>query len=208
METERLVLRAPGPQDLNAFAAFYASEDAQFVGGPMTKPETWRYLCQVIGHWTMRGYGRWMVTLQSDDTAIGLIGLHNPLDWPEPELGWYLWSGNGQGYATEAAIAARDYAYDTLGWSTVVSIIDQGNDASVNIAERMGAVREAEPSFRGWQSSNGVSPSCAGGEGMTDHITIPTLETERLILREHRLEDFDAVADFYGSEHAKFVGGQ
>ncbi len=147
LETERLKLRAPSPQDLPAFAAFYASDAAQFVGGPQTEAQTWRYLCQVIGHWTMRGFGRWMVTTQDDDTAIGLVGLHNPLDWPEPEVGWYLWTSNGNGYATEASIAAREYAYNTLGWNTVISMIAEGNEASVKVAERMGAIREADHQF-------------------------------------------------------------
>ena len=147
LQTERLTMRAPRAQDLPAFAAFYASDDAKFVGGQQTEAQTWRYLCQVIGHWTMRGYGRWMVTTKDDNIALGLVGLHNPLDWPEPELGWYLWSGNGQGFATEAALAARAYAYGTLGWETVVSIITPGNNASVGVAERMGALREEDHRF-------------------------------------------------------------
>ncbi|WP_299722805.1 GNAT family N-acetyltransferase [uncultured Tateyamaria sp.] len=141
LTTDRLILRAPAPKDVPAFATFYASDAARFVGGPLSEAETWRYQCQVIGHWSMRGYGRWMVTLKDDDAAIGLVGLHNPLDWPEPEVGWYIWSGTGKGYATEAGRAARDYAYDTLGWDTLVSMIVSGNDASVRVATQMGAVR-------------------------------------------------------------------
>jgi RimJ/RimL family protein N-acetyltransferase len=38
-------------------------------------------------------------------------------------------------------------------------------------------------------------------------IHIPTLETERLILRAPALSDFDALASFYASERSKFVGG-
>ena len=140
--TDRLPLRAPRPEDVPAFAAFYASDAAQFVGGPMTEAETWRYLCQVIGHWSMRGYGRWIVTLRDDDAPIGLVGLHNPLDWPEADAGWYIWSGTGKGYAVEAGKAARAHAYDTLGWTTVVSMIATGNDASIGAAKSMGAQRE------------------------------------------------------------------
>ena len=144
LTTDRLILRAPGPQDVPAFAAFYASDAARFVGGPMTEAETWRYLYQGLGHWAMRGYGRWIVTLRDDDTAIGLVGLHHPLDWPEAEVGWCIWSGNGKGYACEAARAARSHAYDTLGWTTVVSMIALGNDASVRVATALGAAREGD----------------------------------------------------------------
>lgn len=142
LTTDRLILRAPTAQDVPGFAAFYASDAASHVGGPMTEAETWRYLCQVIGHWALRGYGRWIVTLRDDDAPIGLVGLHNPLDWPEAEVGWYVWSGNGKGYASEAGRAARAHAYDTLGWRTVVSMIAHGNDASVRVARAMGATRE------------------------------------------------------------------
>lgn len=144
LETDRLILRAPGPQDVAPFAAFYASDASRFVGGPQNEADTWRYLAQVIGHWTMRGFGRWIVTLKGNDTAIGLVGLHYPLDWPEREVGWYIWSGLGKGYASEAGRAARAHAYDTLGWDTMISMIDKGNDASMRVAKAMGATLEAE----------------------------------------------------------------
>ena len=150
LETERLTLRAPAPQDHAAFAAFFASDATKHIGGKRTEAQTWRYLCEVIGHWQMRGFGRWMVTEKGSDEAIGLVGLHQPLDWPEAEVGWYIWSGTGKGYAREAGRAALRYAYDTLGWPTAVSIIDPGNDASVRVAEAMGAVREADHEHEGY----------------------------------------------------------
>ena len=141
LETERLVLRAPGAQDLEPYAAFYASEASAYVGGPLNKPQAWRSLCGVIGHWAMRGFGRWMVTRKGDDTAIGLVGLHFPFDWPEPEIGWYIWSGTGKGFASEAGRAARRYAYEILGWRTAISLIAPGNEASIRVATAMGAER-------------------------------------------------------------------
>jgi len=144
LTTRRLILRAPAARDVGPMAAFYQSDAARFVGGPQPEYETWRYLAQVIGHWQLKGFGRWIVTLKDDDTAIGLIGLHEPLDWPEPEVAWILWGGNGQGYATEAAQAARSYAYDTLGLSTLISCIDDGNPASMAVATRLGAQRDAD----------------------------------------------------------------
>lgn len=144
LQTERLILRAPGPQDHAPFAAFLASDATKHIGGKRTEAESWRYLCEVIGHWSMRGFGRWMVTLKGSNDAIGLVGLHQPLDWPEREVGWYIWSGTGKGFAREAGRAALDYAYDKLGWTTAVSMIDNGNDASVRVAEAMGAKREPD----------------------------------------------------------------
>ena len=39
-------------------------------------------------------------------------------------------------------------------------------------------------------------------------VTIPTIETERLILRAPELSDFDVMCEFYASERATYVGGQ
>jgi RimJ/RimL family protein N-acetyltransferase len=166
VETERLVLRAPTEADVPAFAAFYASDAARFVGGPLPDYECWRYLAQVIGHWHLKGYGRWIVEEKGTPGAIGLIGLHNPMDWPEPEVGWMLWGGNGRGYATEAGLCARRYAYDTVGLTTLISSIKADNEASVRVARRMGAVREPEdyvhPSFGAMQIWRHPSPeACA-----------------------------------------------
>ena len=38
-------------------------------------------------------------------------------------------------------------------------------------------------------------------------LTIPRLETERLILREYRQTDFDAFAEFYATDRSRFIGG-
>ena len=149
LETARLTLRAPAQRDHDALAAFFASDATQYVGGKKTESQSWRYLCEIIGHWSMRGFGRWMVTQKGDDTAIGLVGLHYPHGWPDQEVGWYIWSGNGKGYASEAGRAARRYAYDTLGWTTAISMIDMGNDASVRVAEAMGATRATDFDYPG-----------------------------------------------------------
>ncbi len=143
--TERLVLRAPCAHDHAPFAAFYASEAAQFVGGPMRDFEVWRYVAEVIGHWQLRGFGRWMVERKDRPGAIGLVGLHAPLDWPEPEVGWMLWDGNGRGYAAEAGRAARSHAYGKLGMRTLISSIAPGNAASIRVAEGLGATLEPDP---------------------------------------------------------------
>ncbi|MGL4238745.1 GNAT family N-acetyltransferase [Tabrizicola sp.] len=142
LTTARLTLRGPGPQDFPGQAAFLASDRARFVGGPLAERLAWRALASMIGHWAMRGFGMWAVTLQGSDRAIGLVGLYFPIDWPEREIGWHIWDPacEGKGYATEAATAAREHAFGTLGWDTAVSYIDPDNIASRRVAERLGAI--------------------------------------------------------------------
>ncbi|MEO0937846.1 MAG: GNAT family N-acetyltransferase [Pseudomonadota bacterium] len=140
LETERLILRPPQASDFDAYATFFASDRAKFVGGPIPRERSWRTLAQESGHWVLRGYGRWIVTEKGDDTAIGIIGLWYPEGFPENELGWDLFDGaTGKGYATEAGRAARHYAYETLGWTTLTSMIDPANTASAAVATRLGA---------------------------------------------------------------------
>lgn len=93
-----------------------------------------------IGHWTLKGFGRWIVETRDSGTAVGLVGLFEPEGWPEPEIGWDLFDGHeGHGFATEAALHARAYAYDVLGWPTAISLVKPGNDGSAAVALRLGA---------------------------------------------------------------------
>lgn len=143
LTTSRLTLRGPDARDIGHLRDFYASDRSKFVGGPKAADDAWRQLATEIGHWTLCGYGRWIV--EADGDQVGLIGLWNPEGWPEPEIGWDLFDGaEGKGYATEAANAARDYAYGTLGWSTAISLVEPGNDGSANVAKRLGATLESE----------------------------------------------------------------
>ncbi|MEM9138761.1 MAG: GNAT family N-acetyltransferase, partial [Pseudomonadota bacterium] len=76
---------------------------------------------------------------------VGRVGLWFPDGWPEPEIGWSLTAeGEGRGIAHEAALAARAYAYDTLGWTTAISLISPDNVRSIALAERMGCTREPD----------------------------------------------------------------
>ncbi|TMV69267.1 GNAT family N-acetyltransferase, partial [Thioclava sp. BHET1] len=60
------------------------------------------------------------------------------------EMGWSLWSaeGEGRGYAREAARAVIAHAFGPLGWDTAVSYIAPDNARSIALAERLGAIRD------------------------------------------------------------------
>ncbi len=145
LATPRLRMRLPMLSDLEALAAFRGSERSRFVGGPNTRAEAFSQLCAVVGHWHLRGYGRWIVTDRATGAPLGLVGLHHPDDWPECEIGWSLFEGaEGRGIAEEAARATRDYAYGTLGWTTVISMIAPDNTRSLALARRLGAAHESD----------------------------------------------------------------
>ena len=142
LATERLVLRAPCPADWPHWLAYFSTDRSRFSGGPLTADRAWRAFCHHLGHWVMRGYGSFVVTLKGSDAAAGLVGPYHPIDWPEPEIGWALWNPalEGKGFACEAATATLDFVFRNLGWPTAVSYTETGNTRSVALAKRLGAV--------------------------------------------------------------------
>ena len=151
IETARLVLREPREADLDAVAAFMASDRARFVGGPVGRFDAWRGLLGSVGHWALRGYGYWTVEERGTGAIVGRTGVvHHAVDWPEPELGWHVYDGfEGRGYAFEAAEAARAATAERFGIDRVISLIDPGNARSQALARRLGAAPEGEITFMG-----------------------------------------------------------
>ena len=139
LTTDRLILRGPEAVDFPSFRDYFLSERSIYTGGPYENPrQAWILFAAEIGHWTLHGFGMWTVTLK-DNTPIGLVGCWYPDGWPEKELGWLIWDGfEGQGFAAEAARAARNQAYDAFGWDTAVSYIHPDNARSIALAERLG----------------------------------------------------------------------
>lgn len=143
LTTERLTLRAPRASDFDLYAEFGSSPRSAGVGGPYSRSRSFERLTSIIGHWQLRGYGRWLVADRETDCPLGIVGLMYPENWPEPEIAWTVFaSAEGRGIAFEAALLSRTYAYDVLGWPTVISCTMPDNDRSIALARRMGATPE------------------------------------------------------------------
>lgn len=141
LETERLVLRVPEERDFESLAAVMADEEtARHIGGVQSPPLVWRALCTVIGHWAVRGYGFFTVEDKATGEWLGRVGPWNPHGWPQPEVGWTIkrdaW---GKGYASEAAARSIDWAFDALGWESVIHLIDKENTGSQGVARKLGS---------------------------------------------------------------------
>lgn len=146
LETPRFRLRAPLPRDAAVWQSFFMSERAQYVGGGIdcAPGRAWRGFASIVGHWTIRGCGLFILEDRATGQTIGAAGPWFPEEWPEPEIGWSLWrpEAEGTGAMAEAVPVIRAHVYDHLGWTTAVSYIDPANARSIALAERLGATRD------------------------------------------------------------------
>jgi RimJ/RimL family protein N-acetyltransferase len=144
--TERLLLRAFTSADFEPFAEIVADpEVVRYLddGAPISREECWRGMAIFIGHWQLRGYGWWAGEDRRTGEFLGRIGLYNPEGWPGIEIGWLLRRDKwGAGLATEGATAALTFAFDVVGASHVISLIDPRNTRSIRVAEKLGETYE------------------------------------------------------------------
>jgi RimJ/RimL family protein N-acetyltransferase len=141
LETERLRLRVPSRRDFEGYAEMHRDEEAmRYIGGTLPRAAAWRKFLQMPGAWAVQGFA--MFTVETKDTGewLGQLGPWQPEGWPGTEVGWaFKRSAWGRGYASEAAVAAIDWAFDTLGWTDVIHSITPANRASIALAERLGS---------------------------------------------------------------------
>lgn len=155
LETERLRLRPPVPEDAPAAAEFLTDPDVmRFLGGQVVPFED---VSAVVAKWQQRwernGMGPFVIERREDGCFLGRAGIliwdtrswtHTTLSdaglYAQPELGWALLRTQwGNGYATEAARAVRDWARRQRGINRLVSLISPDNVASQRVAQRLGA---------------------------------------------------------------------
>jgi len=151
--TARLKLRAFHAADLDAYAAMQANPNVMrylLTGQTATRVQVWYTMLTSAGSWALRGYGMWAVEESAGGRFIGSVGPFEPLDRPEPEIAYSLdepyWH---QGFATEAAGAARDWMFAHFPHPRLASFIRPENRASIRVAERLGAVLEGTAELRG-----------------------------------------------------------
>ncbi len=149
IETPRLVLRPMQPTDLDDLLRIFTDPRvmASFGGELFPREQMQRWLQRNLDHQTQYGYGLYSVILKSSGALIGDCGLEMlQVDGTTvAELGYDFRSDYWhRGYATEAAIAVRDYAFGILGLTQLISLIRTGNNASRRVAERVGMQLDSE----------------------------------------------------------------
>lgn len=143
-------------------------EDAAALVEAISDPETMRYIGdgstgglaaaeRTIARWLTRwdesGVGQFVVERRDDGRYVGRAGflvwnsaIWEPAPTGETEIGWTvvrsLW---GNGYATEAALALRDWT----DRPRLISLIQHGNERSIRVAEKIGERYERDVVVRG-----------------------------------------------------------
>ena len=157
LETARLMLRPFRASDMEPNAAALADPDVvRHLGGtPLSREDSWRRLLTASGLWPLFGYGYWAVERREDGAWLGQVGFgdfHRDMTPPIvglPEMGWvFAPEGQGQGYATEAVVAALAWADEVIRAPEIVAIIAPENAASIRVAEKTGFEDRSEARYR------------------------------------------------------------
>jgi RimJ/RimL family protein N-acetyltransferase len=148
--TGRLILRRWRGADVVANTAMLSDPGtARFItadGKPVTEALVgWRNAAIMSGHWTLHGFGMFVVEEKSSGEFVGRVGPWFPPGWPGFEVGWGIATQfRGKGYAVEAARAAIDWSFATFALDRIIHCIDRENTASQAVARRLGAEMEGE----------------------------------------------------------------
>ncbi|MDZ4738284.1 MAG: GNAT family N-acetyltransferase [Alphaproteobacteria bacterium] len=158
VETERLRLRGHRLDDFEACAALWADPVVtRFIGGKAsTRDESWMRLLRNVGHWSLLGFGYWLVEEKASDRFVGEIGFSElkreiePGFEGVPEAGWVLLpTAHGRGIATEAVKAVLAWGDKKFTGGPTVCIINPENSASIGVAAKCGYREVARTTYKG-----------------------------------------------------------
>lgn len=144
LETNRLCLREMNRSDYSSLCEILQDEAVMYAyEGAFSDAEAQEWLDRQLKNYEVYGFGLFAVLLKDTNEMIGQCGLtmQDYKGKQVPEIG-YLFKKDfwHNGYASEAAIACRNYAFE-LNFDEVFSIIRDTNIASQNVAKRNGMVR-------------------------------------------------------------------
>lgn len=153
LSTERLDLVEMAATDLDFVAGMLADPEVmQHYPAPHSRDESLAWIERQRARYAREGHGLWLVRERSSGEPVGQAGLVLQTVGPEAveerEIGYLLarpcWR---RGYATEAALAVKRWAFETLELRRVVSLIRPGNLPSQAVARRIGMAPEREVIF-------------------------------------------------------------
>ena len=140
LETSRLLLRELVPADADAIARVICDpETMRYYPAPFDRAAADEWVARNLHRYRANGHGLWALVLKKTKDVIGDCGITlQEVDGEHlPEIGYHLrrdmW---GQGFATEAARACRDWGFAHLPADFLISLIRPENVPSCRVAER------------------------------------------------------------------------
>ncbi len=154
LETPRLILRELVPDDLDFVATMLADPRvSRYYERTFSRADAEVWLERQLDRYRRDGHGLWLVVERDTATPIGQVGLafQDVEGALQPEIGWLLHAPYwGRGYATEAARATRDAAFDRWHYDPVISLIRPENTASQRVAARIDMTPGRHVQFHGY----------------------------------------------------------
>ncbi|MCG8452396.1 MAG: GNAT family N-acetyltransferase [Spirochaetales bacterium] len=142
LETPRLILRELTIEDAPSLAQVLSNEEAmRFYPHAFSLKEVENWIHWNLTNYVQDGFGLWAVLSKEDGTFLGDCGItmQDIEGSRHPELGYHILpSFQGLGYATEAAKACMEYAFDELGFSRLYTYAKRENAPSLRVAEKNG----------------------------------------------------------------------
>jgi len=161
LETERLLLREFESVDIPSMAKLFADKEVmRFSSGIKSLEGTQAWLEKCQKNYLDFGFGLWATVKKKEQRVIGYCGLSSFSDicgQREIEVGYRLARSEwGSGFATEAAMAVRDYGFQIAGLDRLIALVDPSNLASINVAKKIGMGFEKKALLEGYEHSDHV----------------------------------------------------
>jgi RimJ/RimL family protein N-acetyltransferase len=142
LETERLILRELDPADAGELSKVLSDGESMIhYPHPFSMAEVKDWIERNIKRYHDPGFGLWAVVRKEDNAFIGDCGItiQNIDGETLPEIGFHvIGEYRGMGYASEAAAACRNYAFEKLGYLKVYSYTRAGNLPSQRVSLKIG----------------------------------------------------------------------
>ena len=146
IETDRLVLGGWRMNQVDDLVRLHGNPDVSRYlkgdGSPWTRAECEARVALWIDNFTSHRMGKLRVRRKSDGALVGRAGFGLHGECGEPEIGYAMYpEHHGQGYATEAASALRDWIFRDTDWMYFLGFADVRNAPSLKVLGKIGMVR-------------------------------------------------------------------
>ena len=143
LETDRLILRHQTVEDAAFMLELWNDPSwIQNIGDPgvrTVEEARGRIATRGVESYETLGYGFYLVELKDGGLPLGICGFAKRDFLEEPDVGFaFLPRYWGKGYAYEAAAAVMEYGKSVLGFTRIVAITSEHNEASGKLLEKLG----------------------------------------------------------------------